>query len=232
MPRKNTNVVEYDFNPRISIKTHTHITAKTSNQARFVKSLKNNTITFGYGDPGTGKSLLALYNGVSFINNPSSPIERIIYIRPNVGVKNERDVGFLKGSLLEKLYPLAAPALDNLIEFMSESDSKAMVEFERIVPLTVALIRGRSFRNSFIIIDEAQNISIDGLKACITRISEGSKMAIIGDVDQADLSELICENGLSDGITRFAGLDNLGIIRFDKTDIQRHPIISDVLSRY
>jgi phosphate starvation-inducible PhoH-like protein len=166
------------------------------------------------------------------INAPENGLERIIYVRPNVGVKDERDVGYLKGSLLEKIWPLAAPVLDNLITFMSEGDAKAAIENEHIIPTVVSLIRGRSFRNSLIIVDEAQNISINGLKAVLTRVAENSKVVVIGDLGQADLGELSAPNGLADALHRFVGLDDVAITRFEPEDIQRHAIIQHVLSRY
>lgn len=213
-------------------RTYTLIRPATENQRAFVKNIKRNTITIADGVPGCGKTLLALHTAIAMINAPENELERIIYVRPNVGVKDERDVGYLKGSLLEKIWPLAAPVLDNLITFMSEGDAKAAIENEHIIPTVVSLIRGRSFRNSLIIVDEAQNISINGLKAVLTRVAENSKVVVIGDLGQADLGELSAPNGLADALHRFVGLDDVGIIRFEPEDIQRHRIIQHVLSRY
>jgi len=213
-------------------RTHTLIRPATENQRAFVKNIKRNTITIADGVPGCGKTLLALHTAITMINAPENGLERIIYVRPNVGVKDERDVGYLKGSLLEKIWPLAAPVLDNLITFMSEGDAKAAIENEHIIPTVVSLIRGRSFRNSLIIVDEAQNISINGLKAVLTRVAENSKVVVIGDLGQADLGELSAPNGLADALHRFVGLDDVAITRFEPEDIQRHRIIQHVLSRY
>ena len=213
-------------------RTHNLIRPATENQRAFVKNIKRNTITIADGVPGCGKTLLALHTAITMINAPENGLERIIYVRPNVGVKDERDVGYLKGSLLEKIWPLAAPVLDNLITFMSEGDAKAAIENEHIIPTVVSLIRGRSFRNSLIIVDEAQNISINGLKAVLTRVAENSKVVVIGDLGQADLGELSAPNGLADALHRFVGLDDVAITRFEPEDIQRHRIIQHVLSRY
>ena len=213
-------------------RTHTFIRPATENQRAFVKNIKRNTITIADGVPGCGKTLLALHTAITMINAPENGLERIIYVRPNVGVKDERDVGYLKGSLLEKIWPLAAPVLDNLITFMSEGDAKAAIENEHIIPTVVSLIRGRSFRNSLIIVDEAQNISINGLKAVLTRVAENSKVVVIGDLGQADLGELSAPNGLADALHIFVGLDDVAITRFEPEDIQRHRIIQHVLSRY
>jgi phosphate starvation-inducible protein PhoH and related proteins len=228
--RKPVEQVEYVNTFRFD--TTDYIRPVTTNQARFVKSMKNHTYTIASGVAGCGKSLLALHTAVELVNNKNSPIERIVYIRPNVGVKDEDGIGFLKGTLLEKVWPLAAPAMDNLVEFMTEGQARAAFEYEKIVPVVVSLIRGRSLKNSFVIVDEAQNISVNGLKAVLTRIKEGSKLVIIGDIDQADLSSFDGKNGLADAFVRFQGLEDFAFIQFQKEDIQRHPMIAAILERY
>lgn len=215
------------------ISTTSYIKPASDAQRDFIKSIKKNTITIGYGSAGTGKSLLALHEGIKLVNNESSEINKIFYIRANVSISQEKDIGFLPGGLIEKIMPLAYPVLDNLIEFVEESTAKYIVESGKIEVLPVSMVRGRSFKNSYVIVDESQNCINTTFKTLLSRISQNSKMVLIGDVRQCDLDvKYSLNNGLLDAVHRLQNLDNVGIVEFGYKDIQRHPIIADVLARY
>jgi phosphate starvation-inducible PhoH-like protein len=174
-----------------TIKTHTLVEPCNPAQKQFVKSIKNksNIITIALGCPGTGKTLLALQTAIHLYNNPHYDIERIIYVRPNVPVYEEEKTGTLPGGLIEKLWHLCYPLLDNLPNIVSEADARSLIETETIEISNVADLRGRSFSNSVLILDECQNATYKGLKTALTRIGENTKCIMIGDPEQSDLSK-------------------------------------------
>lgn len=213
------------------VQTFKMLRPANSHQRAYVESIKSNIITLAIGSAGTGKTLLALHSAITLMNTESSPIEKIIYLRSNVGMVEEKDLGFLPGTLTEKIMPLAYPVLDNLIEFMEDHKARYLIESGRIEVLPVAMVRGRSFRNTFVIVDEAQNATPSMMKTLLTRISEGSKIVLVGDTSQCDLKATL-KSGLLDAANRLNGLSEVGIIRFTDSDIIRHPIIADILARY
>jgi phosphate starvation-inducible PhoH-like protein len=231
--RVETNDIQPVESTKGKISTISYIKPKTINQSLFVKSIKRNTITIGFGCAGTGKSLIALHEAVKLINSESSEINKIFYIRANVSMSQEKDLGFLPGGLIEKILPLAYPVLDNLIEFIEEGTAKYLIESGRIEILPVSMVRGRSFKNAIVIVDEAQNCIGSTIKALLTRISQNSKMILIGDIKQCDLDiKYGLNNGLLDAVHRLQGVEDVGIVQFNRQDIQRHTIISHILERY
>jgi len=225
--------VESVFDTNSLKKTNRDIRPITFNQKRYVKSIKSNVLTICRGLAGTGKTLLALSEGFKLMNREDSPIERIIYIRSNLTIKNEESLGAVKGDLKEKTNTILAGAvLDNLIEFMSEGQAEALIEYGKVLVLPLGLIRGRSFKNSFVIADECQSIDRHGIKAIITRISENSKLVICGDSDQEDIVFLKGDRGLNDAVTRFKDLEDVGICELEQEDIMRHPFLRTIMDRY
>ncbi len=213
-----------------SIKTSSLIRPRTNAQRAYVDSIKSNTITLVQGQPGTGKSLLALHTAILLLNSELSPITKLFYVRSNVGMAEEKSIGFLPGSQLEKLGPLAYPVLDSLIEFMPEHQAKFLLESGRIEVLPIAMIRGRSFSNAMVLLDEAQNCTMHMLKTLLTRVGENSKMVLMGDPDQVDLSYGL-KSGFMTILDKLQGLKDVGVLEFTVKDIQRHPIIQHILER-
>lgn len=213
------------------VQTGSLIKPANYNQRQYVQSMRQNVISIAHGCAGTGKSLLALFTGVQLMNSEDSPIQKIFYLRSNVGMSEEKGLGFLPGGMNEKILPLAYPVLDNLIQFTSEGHAKYLIEKGRIEVLPVAMVRGRSFANAFVICDEVQNCSPHMVKTLLTRVSEGSKIVLIGDSKQVDLQSNI-QSGLMDAVRKLQGLPSVGIVEFQRSDIQRHPILADVLARY
>ena len=233
--RKNTvgfsfenNLLEMPYK-HSKIQTKKLIKPRTLNQSMFVESLKNNKITFGIGAAGCGKSLLAIHTGIVELNSEASPIEKIIYVRANVGCDDENDIGALPGELQDKVTPLAYPVYDNCREFMEDSAVKCLFEFEKIEVLPVAYLRGRSFANCFVIVDEAQNLTKTGMKTILTRMSHGSRLVLIGDPEQCDLREdrdMLWRVGVA-----LSDIDSIGFIPFGKEDILRDNLIHPILEK-
>lgn len=206
------------------------LTPRNQNQKDFQQSLHNNLVTIATGPAGTGKTLLAINFALAGLSAKS--YDKIIYIRPDVAVDHQRGRGSLPGEKFEKSLPLLAPLLDNLNVFCQDGLKKYLLEKELIEYVYLEDVRGRSLNDSFIIFDESQNSTIEQFKTILTRTGSGSTLAILGDLNQVDVSTLRYNNGLSDSINRLLGLKNVGIINFTVEDIVRSPILKHILRRY
>lgn len=203
----------------------------TRRQEEFWNLMNRNTVTIAHGAAGTGKTLLALWYGLSLVNNRL--VDKVIYIRSDVGVELQRGRGALPGDFHEKIKPLLGPVLDNLpVMVRSLGAAEYLINKSIIEPVLLEDVRGRSFNNSFVIVDEAQNLLPNHVKTCLTRLGSKSKMVVIGDTRQADLEAFRRNNGLLDAVHRLKNLKDVGIVQFDRTDSVRNSIISDVLERY
>jgi phosphate starvation-inducible protein PhoH and related proteins len=203
----------------------------TRKQEEFWNLMNKNTVVVAHGAAGTGKTLLALWYGLSLVNN--NLVDKVIYVRSDVGVEFQRGRGALPGDFNEKIKPLLGPVLDNLpVMVKSTGMAEYLISKNIIEPVLLEDVRGRSFNNSFVIVDEAQNLLPTHVKTCLTRLGQKSKMVLIGDTKQADLETFRRNNGLLDAVYRLQNLKNVGIIKFDRTDSVRNSIISDVLERY
>lgn len=196
------------------------IQPKTQGQDVYVKAIRSNTITFCIGLPGTGKTFLACMEAVNQLKQRK--VERIIITRPIIEAGEH--IGFLPGTLEEKTKPYLLPVIEGLQAFLNGEKEKNQRCIE-ISPL--AYMRGRTFSNSFVILDEAQNATYEQLKMFITRIGNGTKMIITGDLSQSDIGG----HGLQTFIDRLDQLANIGIVRLTASDIVRHPIIGAILER-
>lgn len=159
----------------------------TQHQRDLIKSIKRNDITVGIGRAGTGKTSATLYTAIGMLNNRDNPIEKIIYIRANVGLKGEKDLGTPPGDLKEKADHLSMPVRDNLAEFMGAGEINALFDFGKIEVTPIYNLRGRSLSRAFIVLDEAQNCTMHSLKTVVSRMGHDSKMVLIGDPDQVDI---------------------------------------------
>jgi phosphate starvation-inducible protein PhoH len=190
----------------------------------------------------THNTLLALFTGVQLLNNPESPIQKIIYVRSHIKDREEASVGAIPGTLADKMRIMAYPILDNLELFMSKEAIDFTLEQEKIEVLPFMFMRGRSFQNTFVILDEAQNSSQSQLKTLLTRITETSKIVIIGDSTQCDIEPF--KNGLIDLEWRFAKLNeylikhnripaiDFDIIKFNHEDILRSELTKFAIDLY
>jgi phosphate starvation-inducible PhoH-like protein len=207
-------------------------TPKTENQKKYLTLLKNvdKKIVIGAGVAGTGKTLFACYEAITQLKKGA--VNKIIMTRPVVSV--EEDIGFLPGSILHKMDPWTRPIFDILLEFYSQKDIDSMIHGGTIEISPIGFMRGRTFKKAFIIADEMQNSSPNQMLMLITRIGDNSKMVITGDVNQSDRGE---SNGLVDLLSKIktssAEYSNrIGYVEFNETDVQRSPIVADILNMY
>ena len=199
-------------------------------QAEYLKLLQDwsNSIIFALGPAGTGKTMLAVHKAIEEFK--SKKVNKIVITRPAVSVDEEH--GFLPGDLIAKMTPWMRPVFDIFYEHYSVKHTKYFLENEIFEVCPLAYMRGRTFKNSFIIADEMQNATPSQMKMLLTRIGEGSKMVVTGDLAQHDRGYE--NNGLADFITKLNSENNRLIkeIQFDSHHIERHPAVSEVLKVY
>jgi phosphate starvation-inducible PhoH-like protein len=207
------------------------IVPRSRNQERLVMALQNNQehIVITAGPAGTGKTYLAMLAAVRAFR--AGEVDRIVLTRPAVGVEDEKH-GFLPGDLNQKMDPWVRPLTDILREYYRPQDIAAMIEDQKIEIAPLAFMRGRTFKSAYIIADEMQNATPNQCKMLMTRIGEGSKIVITGDVEQADRNR--GNNGLMDLCQRLqeGGVKGIAVCHLDNHDIQRHRIIDSVLKLY
>jgi phosphate starvation-inducible PhoH-like protein len=204
---------------------------KSLTQEKYIDQLTDpkRLIIFATGPAGTGKTMLAVLAALKAYR--SGEVERIVVTRPAVGVEDEKH-GFLPGDLNQKMDPWVRPLTDILREYYRQPDIAAMIQEQRIEIAPLAFMRGRTFKNAYIIADEMQNATPNQCKMLMTRIGQGSKIVITGDVEQADRNR--GNNGLMDLCQRLGegGVKGIAVCNLDNQDIQRHRIIDSVLRLY
>lgn len=207
------------------------IIPKTLNQENFYLALNNQNqdIVIATGPAGTGKTYLAMQMAVYNLQN--NHCRRIVLTRPAVGVDDEQH-GFLPGNLISKMEPWTRPLLDVLREYYRPQDIMAMIEDQTIEISPLAYMRGRTFKDSWIIADEMQNSTPNQMKMLLSRIGKDSKIVVTGDVEQTDRQQ--ANNGLLDIVNKLEKqpIGGISVCKFANRDIQRHPIIGEVLKIY
>lgn len=197
----------------------------TTAQARYAQSIIDNTITFGVGPAGTGKSYVALALAAERLQNKE--IDKIIITRP--AVEAGENFGFLPGELEEKYAPYLDPFRDILSERLGKSHVEYLIKHKRIEAKPLAFMRGITLKNCWAILDEAQNTSPAQMKLFLTRIGENCKVIVDGDCEQKDIK---IRSGLSDAVDRFQNTRKIGIVEFSENDIVRSGIVRDVIRAY
>ncbi len=199
---------------------------KTAGQKRYVDAIRENTITFGIGPAGTGKSWLAVAMAVQALH--ARQVQRIILTRPAVEA-GER-LGFLPGDLMAKIDPYLRPLYDALFDMMDTEAAQKLIEKQVIEVAPLAFMRGRTLNNSFIILDEAQNTTPEQMKMFLTRIGFGSKVVVTGDISQIDVPD--GRSGLIGLEKKLSGIESLAFVTLDGTDVVRHRIVADIVAAY
>jgi len=205
-------------------------TPKNERQEYYVKILKNEKkkITVATGPAGTGKTLFAVEHGIK--NFLLGKYEKLIFTRPSVSV--DEDLGYLPGTLEEKMAPWVRPIYDILYGFISPKEVTYLIEEKQIEIAPLGFMRGRTFKNTWIIADEMQNSTVGQMKMLLTRLGENSRLVITGDLEQYDRPDE--QNGLEDFLKKFKGKRSASItsLEFERTDIQREDVVKEILDIY
>ncbi|MCF7923685.1 MAG: PhoH family protein [Candidatus Izimaplasma sp.] len=211
------------------IKTFTGkpIYPKTINQKTYIEAIQKNTLVFGIGPAGTGKTYLAVLLAIK--NLKANKIKRIILTRP--AVEAGEKLGFLPGDLKEKVDPYLRPLYDALFDVLGAKESADLLEKQIIEVAPLAYMRGRTLDNAFVILDEAQNTTINQMKLFLTRLGFGTKMIVTGDITQSDLPTNQ-KSGLIRAKEILKNINSVAIINFDKTDVVRHPLVQTIIERF
>ena len=202
------------------------IKCKTVGQQTYVDGIRKNTVVFGVGPAGTGKTYLAVCMAVSAFK--SKQVEKIILTRP--AVEAGEKLGFLPGDLHEKVDPYLRPLYDALQELLGLETYGKLMERGAIEVAPLAYMRGRTLSNAFIILDEAQNTTKEQMKMFLTRMGEGSKMVVTGDITQIDLDGK--ESGLVHATKVLDGVEGISVTRLTAQDVVRHPLVMRIIRAY
>lgn len=200
---------------------------RNPHQEQYLQTIESNIITVSSGPAGSGKTYLAVYEALK--HHWSKEIKRIIISRP--AVEAGEKLGFLPGGLEDKVDPYMRPIYDALYDIIGIplTQEKLQRGYIEIAPL--AFMRGRTFNNCFIILDEAQNATYEQLKMAVTRVGEGCKMVINGDPNQTDLPRHT-QNGLGRLVEVVRGIENIGVIEFNRDDIVRSKVVTDLVTAF
>ena len=218
---KNTNVTDIIKTPKKSI------IPRSEKQKEYVRALRQNEIIISAGPAGTGKTFLAVAIGLTMLLEKK--IERIILSRPAVEA-GER-LGFLPGDMKEKVDPYLRPLYDSLYDLFHFEKIQRMIEIGDIEIAPLAFMRGRTLKNSFAILDEAQNATDTQIKMFLTRIGENSKIVVNGDPSQIDLPKKNM-SGLDRSKKLLSHLNEIAVVDFDHSDVVRHPLVSKIVKAY
>ena len=227
--KKNTEIETSNvksFNQLIKTPRKTVI-ARSEKQSAYIKALKENDIIMSLGPAGTGKSFLAVSVGVTMLMEKK--IDRVILSRP--AVEAGEKLGFLPGDMKEKVDPYLRPLYDALYELFGADKIEKKIESGEIEIAPLAFMRGRTLKNCFAILDEAQNATETQIKMFLTRIGENSKLVVNGDPTQIDLINKT-QSGLIKSKNLLKNIDEIKILEFDHNDVVRHPLVSKIIRAY
>ena len=201
------------------------IRPKTDGQKRYIDSIRNNTITFGIGPAGTGKTYLAMACAVAALKRRE--VGRIVLVRPVV--EAGESLGYLPGTLEEKLDPYVRPLYDALFDMTDVEKGNALIEQGVIEIAPLAFMRGRTLNDAYVILDEAQNTTPEQMKMFLTRLGFSSKFVVTGDASQRDL---LGKSGLDQAREVLEGIEGIAFIDFDRNDIVRHSLVARIVDAF
>ncbi|MBQ8941424.1 MAG: PhoH family protein [Firmicutes bacterium] len=200
---------------------------KTIGQKKYIDSIRNNTIVFGVGPAGTGKTYLAMAMAITAFKN--NEVNRIILTRP--AIEAGENLGFLPGDLQQKVDPYLRPLYDALYEIMGADTFLRNMEKGAVEVAPLAYMRGRTLDNSFIVLDEAQNTTPEQMKMFLTRLGYGSKAVITGDVTQIDLPKGK-SSGLIEAVKILSEVEDIAVCKLTNKDVVRHPLVQNIIKAY
>ena len=203
------------------------IRPRSPGQKTYLEALEKHELVFGIGPAGTGKTYLAVAHGVSLLL--AGEVERIILSRP--AVEAGEQLGFLPGDMKEKVDPYLRPLYDALHDLMTPQRAQRMMADGTIEIAPLAFMRGRTLANACVILDEAQNTTVMQMKMFLTRLGEGGRMVITGDLSQIDLPAGV-PSGLKHAVDILDGVEGIAVVRFAEADIVRHPLVSRIVAAY
>jgi phosphate starvation-inducible PhoH-like protein len=204
-----------------------YVRPRTDGQARYVRSMHDNDLTFCIGPAGTGKTFLAVGMAVSLLRQGQA--KRIVLVRPAVEA-GER-LGFLPGDIVAKVNPYLRPLFDALNDMLEPEQVKRYMENDIIEIVPLAYMRGRTLNQAVIILDEGQNTTVSQMKMFLTRMGNSSKIIVTGDVTQIDLPRQT-RSGMVDAAHRLRDIERIAIVYLDKHDIVRHPLVQRIVDAY
>ena len=219
-----------NFNDFVAKRRTVELIPKSINQEEYIALLMNNKkpIVYSAGPAGTGKTMLAVLAGLKYLRE--GRVDRIVLTRPAVGVEDEKH-GFLPGDLTRKMEPWTKPLFDVIMEYYSPKEVARMLDEQIFEISPLAFMRGRTFKNAWIIADEMQNATPNQIKMLLTRLGDGSKIVLTGDLNQTDRKK--ADNGLLEFLSLLSNYGHTNYIsgvNFDSRDIQRHPAVKEILS--
>jgi phosphate starvation-inducible PhoH-like protein len=203
------------------------ISPRSAMQATYLRAMRENEMVFGIGPAGTGKTYLAVAAAVAALT--AGEVDRIVLSRPAVEA-GER-LGFLPGDMREKVDPYLRPLYDALHDMLPADQVEKRLESGEIEVAPLAFMRGRTLAHSFVILDEAQNTTTMQMKMCLTRLGEGSRMIVTGDLSQVDLPPGT-KSGLRDALETLQGVEGVGVVTFTDVDVMRHPVVARIVRAY
>ena len=203
------------------------ISPNSGNQENYVSTIRNKVLTFGIGPAGTGKTYLAVALAVQKL--VSGEVEKILLVRP--AVEAGEKLGFLPGDLNQKVDPYLRPLYDALYEMLGFKEASQLIERNVIEVVPLAFMRGRTLNNSFIILDESQNATVEQMKMFLTRFGFGSKVVVTGDITQIDLPKNTL-SGLVHSLDVLKSIEDVGLVEFDSKDVVRHGLVQKIVEAY
>ena len=222
-------LVAADIEPQevaIRVKRGT-IRGRGANQAKYLQAIALHDISFGVGPAGTGKTFLAVASAVEALNE--ARVQRLILVRP--AVEAGEKLGFLPGDLTQKVDPYLRPLYDALYEMLGVEKVVKLLERNVIEIAPLAYMRGRTLNDAYVILDEAQNTTIEQMKMFLTRIGFGSTAVVTGDMTQVDLPKHV-RSGLRDATEVLRGVDGISFTFFEAKDVVRHPLVARIVTAY
>ena len=203
------------------------VLAKTRGQIAYIQAMRDCEVVFGIGPAGTGKTYLAMAQGLHLLRE--KVVQRLVLTRP--AVEAGEALGFLPGDLKEKIFPYLRPLYDALYDMLEPEEAERLIERGAIEIAPLAYMRGRTLKNAFIILDEAQNTTTDQMLMLLTRLGEGSRCAVTGDPSQTDLRRGT-RSGLHEAVQVLHGVEGIRFVHFLTKDVVRLPVVQRIIEAY